>query len=89
MRNSAEAIVAPVLPAETIAQALPSRTSSAARTSEESFFLRTLAAGSSSMAMTSVQGKTSSPSVSPKQLGHPDQDDRESEFVDGVARARR
>src|ERR1700691_5407817 len=71
MRSNAEAIVAPVLPADTIAQALPSRTSSAARTSEESFFLRTLAAGSSSMAMTSVQGTTSSPRGSPSSSGTP------------------
>src|SRR5690606_14623947 len=52
MRNSAEAMVAPVLPAETMADALPSRTASAARTSDESFIERTLAPGSSSMAMT-------------------------------------
>ena len=45
MRNSAEAMVAPVLPAETIALAFPSRTSSAARTKDESFFFRTLDAG--------------------------------------------
>ena len=41
MRSSADAIVAPVLPAETIADALPSRTASAARTSVESFLRRT------------------------------------------------
>ncbi|CAB4791331.1 unannotated protein [freshwater metagenome] len=56
IRRSAAAIVAPVLPAEIIAEALPSRTSSAARTREESFFLRTPLAGSSSMPITSVQG---------------------------------
>src|SRR5580704_11433364 len=71
MRSSAEAMVAPVLPADTMAEALPSRTSSAARTKEESFFLRMLAAGSSSMAMTSLQGKTSSPSGSPSMSGTP------------------
>ena len=53
IRNSALAIVAPVLPALTIADAAPSRTASAARTSEESFMRRTLAPGSASMAMTS------------------------------------
>ena len=37
MRSSALAIVAPVLPALTMAEARPSRTASAARTSEESF----------------------------------------------------
>ena len=45
IRSSAEAIVAPVLPAETIADALPSRTASAARTSVESFLRRTPLAG--------------------------------------------
>ena len=65
MRSSAEAIVAPVLPAETMALALPSRTSSAARTSEESFLRRTPPAGSSSMAMTSVQAIRGRPMVSP------------------------
>jgi hypothetical protein len=45
MRSSAEAMVAPVLPAETMAHALPSRTASAARTSEESFMVRTLRPG--------------------------------------------
>ena len=34
-------MVAPVLPAETMAEALPSRTASAARTSDESFLRRT------------------------------------------------
>src|ERR1017187_3314278 len=71
MRSSAEAIAAPVLPADTIAQAFASRTSSAARTSEESFFFRTLAAGSSSIAMTSLQGNTSSPRVSFRSSGTP------------------
>src|SRR5271156_985384 len=71
MRSRAEAIVAPVLPADTIALALPSRTSSAARTNEESFFLRTLAAGSSSIAMTSLQAKISSPRGSPMRSGTP------------------
>ena len=41
IRNRADAMVAPVLPADTMAMALPSRTASAARTSEESFFRRT------------------------------------------------
>ncbi len=40
IRNSADAIVAPVLPAEIIAPARPSRTASAARTSVESFLRR-------------------------------------------------
>src|SRR5665213_3017081 len=71
MRSSADAIVAPVLPADTMAQALPSRTSSAARTSEESFFCRTLAAGSSPIVMTSLQAKTSSPRGSPSSSGIP------------------
>src|ERR1700722_6771115 len=71
IRRSADAIVAPVLPADPMALALPSRTNSAARTSEESFFFRTLAAGSSSMAITSVQGKTSRPRGSPISSGTP------------------
>ena len=50
-------MVAPVLPAETMAMALPSRTASAARTSDESFLRRTPWAGSSSMPMTSLAGK--------------------------------
>jgi hypothetical protein len=53
MRSSAAAIVAPVLPAEIMALALPSRTASAARTSVESFLRRTPCAASSSMPMTS------------------------------------
>ncbi len=59
-----------MLPAETIALALPSRTSSAARTSEESFFLRTLAAGSSSIAMTSVQANDLEAQRVADQVGH-------------------
>ena len=55
MRRRALAIVAPVLPALTMADARPSRTASAARTSDESFLRLTLAA-SSSMAMTSPVG---------------------------------
>ena len=45
MRSSALAMVAPVLPALTMAEARPSRTASAARTSDESFMVRTLLAG--------------------------------------------
>src|SRR5262245_10984682 len=56
IRSSADAMVAPVLPAEIIAEALPSRTASAARTSVESFLRRTPPAGSSSIAMTSLAG---------------------------------
>ena len=51
-RRSADAIVAPVLPAETMADARPSRTASAARTNDESFIVRTLEPGSASMPMT-------------------------------------
>ncbi len=64
-------MVAPVLPAATMADALPSRTASAARTSEESFLRRTPCAGSSSMAMTSDAAMTSSPPVSPTSSGRP------------------
>ena len=45
MRSSAAAIVAPVLPAEIIALASPSRTASAARTTVESFLRRTACGG--------------------------------------------
>ncbi len=58
-RNKAAAIVAPVLPAPTIASARPSRTASAARTIDESFFARTAAAGSSSIAMISAASSSS------------------------------
>src|SRR4051794_12282871 len=61
IRSSAEAIVAPVLPAEIIAEALPSRTPSAARTRVESFLRRTATAGSSSIAITSPAGISASP----------------------------
>ena len=54
MRNSALAMVAPVLPAEIIALAMPSRTKSAETTRVESFLLRTELAGSSCMSMNSV-----------------------------------
>ena len=54
IRKSAEAIVAPVLPAEIIALAFPSRTNSADCTSVESFLVRTEDAGSSCMSMNSV-----------------------------------
>ena len=71
MRSSADAMVAPVLPADTMAAAFPSRTSSAARTREESFLRRTPPAGSSSMPMTSVQASSSRPWVSPTSSGGP------------------
>ena len=64
-------MAAPVFPALTMARALPSRTASAARTSEESFLRRTDEPGSSSMAMTSEAGMTSSPPVSPICSGGP------------------
>ena len=71
MRSSAEAMVAPVLPADTMADALPSRTASAARTSDESFIVRTLDPGSASMAITSDAGMTSSPWSVPSSSGRP------------------
>ena len=64
-------MVAPVLPADTMAMALPSRTASAARTSEESFFRRTPWAGSSSMPMTSLAGMHGRSPVSPMPPGRP------------------
>ena len=53
MRSTAEAVMAPVLPALTIASASPSRTARAQPMIEESRCLRTALTGSSSMAMTS------------------------------------
>ncbi len=61
MRSNAAAIVAPVLPAESIALAVPSRTASAARTRVESFLRRTPWAGSSCISMTSLAGISGSP----------------------------
>ena len=60
-RKSAAAIVAPVLPAPTIAAARPSRTASAASTIDDRFLARTAAAGSSSMAITSGASRISTP----------------------------
>src|SRR5579875_1192314 len=71
MRSRALAMVAPVLPALTMAQALPSRTASAARTNDESFLIRTLDAGSSCMSMTWRQASTGRPPVSPIRSGSP------------------
>src|ERR1039458_5456957 len=71
IRSSADAIVAPVFPAETMADARPSRTSSAIRTREESFFRRTPAAGSSATPVTSGQEISSKPRVSPTSSGGP------------------
>ncbi len=60
-RSSALAMVAPVLPAPTIASARPSRTDSAARTTEASFFVRTDTPGSSFISMTCEQATSSTP----------------------------
>ena len=84
MRNSADAIVAPVLPADTMAEALPSRTASAARTSDESFILRTLEPGSASMAITSEASMIGRSPVSPISSGSADQDDGHTELVGGA-----
>ena len=65
MRRRALAIAAPVLPALTIADARPSRTASAARTTDESFLRRTPPAGSSCMSTTSLASSTSMPHVLP------------------------
>jgi hypothetical protein len=61
MRNKALAMAAPVLPALTMAQARPSRTASAQRTMEESLFTRTPRPGSSSMPITSLAARMSTP----------------------------
>ena len=64
-------MAAPVLPADTMAMALPSRTASAARTSDESFFRRTPCPGSSSIPMTSLAGKKGRSPMSPIAPGRP------------------
>src|SRR5579883_3069353 len=71
MRSRAAAMVAPVLPALTMADALPSRTSSATRTREESFLRRTACPASSSIPMTSVHATSSRPAGSPTSSGGP------------------
>ena len=63
IRNKALAMAAPVLPALTMAQARPSRTASAQRTSEESRFTRTARPGSSSIPMTSLVARISHPGL--------------------------
>src|SRR3954471_6547499 len=68
MRSSAAAMAAPVLPALAIASALPSRTSSAETTIDESLRVRT-AAGGSFMPTTSVAGTTSTPLTPPGSSG--------------------
>ena len=69
IRSSDAAMAAPVLPALTMAEARPSRTASAARTTEESFIFRTLAAASAPMAITSEAGTTSKSPTSSSILG--------------------
>ncbi len=72
MRNSADAIVAPVLPAEIMADASPSRTASAARTRVESFLRRTALPPSSSISMTSdasISGRSPMSTRSPRSGG--------------------
>ena len=88
MRSSADAIVAPVLPAEIMADAVPSRTASAARTSVESFLRRTPPAGSSSMAMISLAAISGRSPMSTRvgEVGGTDEDDRDA-GVGGLARA--
>ena len=87
MRSRALAIVAPVLPALTIAEARPSRTASAARTSDESFMVRTLLAGSASMAMTSEASMIVEPADVTELVGPADQHDVDAELVAGRERA--
>ncbi len=86
MRSSADAIVAPVLPAETIAIALPSRTASAARTSDASFLRRTPCAGSSSMPMTSPASMTGRSPTSPMRSRRADQHHRDAPLLGDLLR---
>ena len=88
MRSSADAIVAPVLPAEIMAEALPSRTASAARTSDESFILRTLEPGSALIA--DHLGRRDHLEVAGERaehLGLADQHHRHAELLHGPVRA--
>ena len=64
IRNNAEAMVAPVFPAEIMALAAPSRTASALRTNVESFLRRTPPAASSSIAMISLATMWGIPEIS-------------------------
>jgi hypothetical protein len=86
MRSSAEAMVAPVLPAETMALAWPSRTSSAQRTSEESFFAHArggvVVHGDHLGAGHDLEAERVA-----HQFGHAHQGDGQAQFVDGPARA--
>ena len=84
MRSSALAMVAPVLPALTMAEARPSRTASAARTREESFMRRTLAPASASMAMTSEAGEDLEVAGVADLVGSADQQDRHAELGGGL-----
>ncbi len=83
IRSSALAIVAPVLPALTIALALPSRTASAARTSELSFLRRTPCAGSSCISMTSDAGDDLKGRLADG-VGLPDENDRNAVLIRGL-----
>ena len=88
MRSSADAIVAPVLPAETMAEARPSRTASAARTNEESFIRRTLEPGSALIGITSEAGITSrSPASGVQHLRLAHEHHGDAQLLDGPARA--
>ena len=93
IRRSAAAIVAPVLPALTMASALPSRTSSAHTTTDASFFVRT-AAGASSIATTSVAGTSSIAVPEPDgqqrrdRVFEADEQDADAELLGGLHRAR-
>ena len=75
-------MVAPVLPAQTMAEALPSRTALAATLSEASFFWRTDDAGSSPISMTSEAGRTSRPWSVAQPGGVADEHDRDAQLVD-------
>ncbi len=61
----------PVLPADTMADALPELTASAARTTDESFMALTLLPGSASIGITSLAAITSRPWASPSSSGRP------------------
>ncbi len=87
MRSRAEAIVAPVLPAETMAEALWSRTASAARTSDESFLVRT--PGARVVAHADDLGRGDHVELTAERLqdlGPPDEDDGDTQLGGGALR---
>ena len=77
-------MAAPVLPALTMARALPSRTASAARTREESFLRRTDGAGVLVHGDDLRGGEDLEPARVADLVGGPDEHDRDAELLGGL-----